>query len=613
MPGLDYIKRYQTGGDVTTTTEEETAERPIPVAKAPVSKGPYALPTPVGKTAVDEGILQRMQELINEREARKGGFNEAMLDAQAWWSGGQAGPYKALTERRAQKEADEATTFQMRRDLAQQRMAQERAKARMVDVLGPQGGTPGAETGAAAAPPGSGAILFGVSPTQSKYLIDLVRDPATRQVVIDQAKDDPDAAAATVRAYVAKNSGDTELVKDLRYGMDNGLITQDAARNIFQLRVAGGPEAFKPIPFTGVVGGKPGTYERQPLAAAAQLGGPAATPAAPAQRPPVPGMGAPQAAPSAPTATVPTPAARPTMAGPAAAAPSAPAAAPAAPIAAPTTPQMPPAQAPRPVVPAPVASGISKEDLAIYQDVESTRGKERAKESEVERKAFKASVSTDDVIDRKVVSDRIAKLVKDNPKIAGVISDPTFFNGLAQLVKTGVSTPRGPIGLEAIEEFVFNSLPSTDFPDKAERRELASYLARFELMNSQMIKGQGQVSNAERQIIRDASVSISDPAEVIYKRAKMVARRAELDSQLSDIYGAKEYTNFEDFKRDPAYKAAFKQYENDLRNIVNEKVVLTKANIKANQVRQRKAAQQMPQDIADIVNKYTVPQQTGNK
>ena len=604
MPGLDYIKRYQTGGDVTTTTEEETAERPIPVAKAPVSKGPYALPTPVGKTAVDEGILQRMQELINEREARKGGFNEAMLDAQAWWSGGQAGPYKALTERRAQKEADEATTFQMRRDLAQQRMAQERAKARMVDVLGPQGGTPGAETGAAAAPPGSGAILFGVSPTQSKYLIDLVRDPATRQVVIDQAKDDPDAAAATVRAYVAKNSGDTELVKDLRYGMDKGLITQDAARNIFQLRVAGGPEAFKPIPFMGVVGGQPGTYERQPLAAAAQLGGPAAAPAAPAapaQRPPVPGMGAPQAAPSAMPTAVPT--ARPQMAAPPAPTPSAPVA---APIAAPTTPQMPAAQAPRPAV-SPAASPVSKESLAIMQDVESTRGKERAKESEAERKAFKASVSSDDVVDRKIISDRIATLVKENPKIAGVISDPTFFNGLAQLVKTGVSTPRGPVGLQDIEEFVFNSLPSTDFPDKVQRRELASYLARFELMNSALVKGQGQVSNAERQIIRDASVSISDPAELIYKRAKMVARRAELDSQLSDIYGAKEYTNFEDFKRDPAYKAAFKQYENDLRGIVNEKVVLSKENIKANKVKQRKSSE-MPEDIRNIINQYVPPQ-----
>ena len=72
MPGLDYIKGYEDGGDVTPTPDTPTTA----VGKAVQSKSKYALPTATGAAAVDEGILQRMQDLIDQREAQKGSFME---------------------------------------------------------------------------------------------------------------------------------------------------------------------------------------------------------------------------------------------------------------------------------------------------------------------------------------------------------------------------------------------------------------------------------------------------------------------------------------------------------------------------------------------------------
>jgi hypothetical protein len=605
MSGLDYIKRYQEGGDVDNA--EESTPPLTAVGKAVPAKGKYALPTATGTTGVDEDLLRRMQEMIAQREAQKGGFMESLKDATAWWSGGMAGPGEALARRQKEREEQEATTFGMRRDLAQYQVSQERARNLRNRLMGVPGQPQAA--GATQQPQAAGAVpqpqAAGAAQQQPAGggLIDLIQDPGLKQVIALQVEQDPDKALNSIQNIVAKDAQATEIMKNIQWARRNGYIKEEDLPGIILLNVAGGASSFKSEEVRRTVDGVPGTYQTTPLKEAAAMAGRGRPPMATTQ-PTVPTTPAPTTTPAPSGAAAGPQPIAPVQplpkVGPQATPAAAPAAAPAAPVAA-------PAAAPTPQArPAAVSAGQpSKEATEIYKATEIKRGEKRAESSEKEREDFKASVGSSDVIDRKVVSDRIATLVKDNPKIAGVISDPKFFNGLAQLVKTGVSTPKGPVGLQDIEEFIFNSLPSTDFPDKIQRRELASYLARFELMNSQLVKGQGQVSNAERQIIRDASVSISDPAEVIYKRAKMVARRAELDSQLSEIYGSKEFVNFEDFKRDPRYKEAFKIYENDLRNIVKEEVFLTKANIKANQVKSKtRPSAEMPSDIKDILKKY---------
>ena len=66
----------------------DVAEPALPVGKAAVATGPYALPTGGVATGVDESLLENMRKLIADREAQKNSFGESLRDAQAWWSGG---------------------------------------------------------------------------------------------------------------------------------------------------------------------------------------------------------------------------------------------------------------------------------------------------------------------------------------------------------------------------------------------------------------------------------------------------------------------------------------------------------------------------------------------
>ena len=84
----------------------------------------YAITGGGTPTGVDPALLENMQKLIAEREAQKGSFLESMKDANAWWSGGVAGPGEALRARAKEREEQEATTFGMKSQIAQYKAQQ---------------------------------------------------------------------------------------------------------------------------------------------------------------------------------------------------------------------------------------------------------------------------------------------------------------------------------------------------------------------------------------------------------------------------------------------------------------------------------------------------------
>lgn len=161
----------------------------IPVGKAAVPKGPYALPTGGAPTGVDPALLENMQKLIAEREAQKGSFLESMKDANAWWSGGAAGPGEALRARAKEREEQEATTFGMKSQIAQYKAQQALAQRQQQDVLSAVGG------GAPGAPGAGGA---GGSGTQV--------DPAIAKQVRDMAATDPVGARKLLQDHLKKMS-----------------------------------------------------------------------------------------------------------------------------------------------------------------------------------------------------------------------------------------------------------------------------------------------------------------------------------------------------------------------------------------------------------------------
>jgi hypothetical protein len=137
----------------TTTPPTSQATTPVVTGKALAGKNSaYGLPITGAPTSIEPGLLENMQRLIDEREAQKNSMYAALQTASAWGSGGVQGPGAMLLQQQKQREEEDATTFGMRSQLSQARMAQQQAQndaAFVKNQLG--GGGFGAATGTAGA------------------------------------------------------------------------------------------------------------------------------------------------------------------------------------------------------------------------------------------------------------------------------------------------------------------------------------------------------------------------------------------------------------------------------------------------------------------------------
>lgn len=192
----------------------------LPVGKTAVPKGPYALPTGGTPTGVDPALLENMQKLIAEREAQKGSFLESMKDANAWWSGGAAGPGESLRARAKEREEQEATTFGMKSQIAQYKAQQALAQKTQQDVLSALGGGAGA-------PGAGGGFGTQIDPAMARQIKDLAAtDPAAARKLLQdhtkkmaeytaQARMNPEAYKKTIEVRTASGKLDTVSLMDL--------------------------------------------------------------------------------------------------------------------------------------------------------------------------------------------------------------------------------------------------------------------------------------------------------------------------------------------------------------------------------------------------------------
>lgn len=153
----------------------------------------------------------------------------------------------------------------------------------------------------------------------------------------------------------------------------------------------------------------------------------------------------------------------------------------------------------------------------------------------------------------------------------GVIAEPTVANAVAELVKQGISTPFGSVGLGGIDEAVANLKLSPE--QKRARQLLARDYASLELAYAQTyLKGQGAVSNNEREIVRYLGGSLSDTAEAAAAKAKLIIARAEFDRKIRSefLQARKQGQSIYDFKESDAYKQAVTDLDKEAEKIRNE-------------------------------------------
>lgn len=112
---------------LNTEAETDTAAAPEVRMAAPATKSQWSLGKPSGTVGVDTSILQRMQELLDEKQSQKESFAENIYNAMAM-AAPQEYRTQALEQRERVKNKREKDIFEIQSEIARYKVAQEQAR-----------------------------------------------------------------------------------------------------------------------------------------------------------------------------------------------------------------------------------------------------------------------------------------------------------------------------------------------------------------------------------------------------------------------------------------------------------------------------------------------------
>lgn len=164
--------------------------------------------------------------------------------------------------------------------------------------------------------------------------------------------------------------------------------------------------------------------------------------------------------------------------------------------------------------------------------------------------------------------------IANNPKTAGtfgILQNPGFASAIGDLASETIRIGGVSVGIPSIESAARKMFKTQDEIDAA--TAVGSNLAQLELAFSKAFKGQGQVSDYERQIVEKIGPSLKDSAKVASLKSESIMARAEYD-----IAMAKEYRKYQketggtvrDFLDDPKSAAVKSGYEGKLSTIMSK-------------------------------------------
>ena len=565
--------------DTTSGLDSLAADEPVAVGtvKPAAAKGPYSLGTSTIASGYDPELLANMQKLIEEKQAQKGSFTEGMKDAMAWWSGGVAGPAEALQNRALEKDRQDAELFGMKSQLSQAKIGMAQASA-MRDQLFGNSNSPTATTTVPPSHITAGGPTAASSMVQQGGMLGLVEDPGLRQSIANQATRDPVGAQKAIQEYLAKNANKTDMIKDVQYMVQNGLIDPKLVPAAVLTKFAGA-SAFVPHDVRGIGGTGQGTPFGAAIGVAGAGGNPAGIPGAP---------GAPTAAPTAAPRPMPTqaPVAAPTGA-PAAGAPQLTTPVPPAhpstfaapPPAAPTALATAPAAAQTQRVASPFTPG-TKEDLdfqAANAKVPLEGGSEFAKKVEAQNAVKASQVDTAyQSSGERITRFNDIKAVTEDPdmqQIFGKLAKRGFTPFALKQLESGINAGQfGTLGIANLEHNLMEAGATPEQIQKLHRVEKSLGAAELDYAKT-YLTGQGAVSDNERKLVKDAVGSVKDPAKVLNMQASVMSERAQFDSKIGDLYDKYrtangEYASFGRFMRSSDVKGIIADHNAKLAKII---------------------------------------------
>jgi hypothetical protein len=619
MAGLDSI------------TPTENTEEPVEntgTAKAVVtpmaSKGRFATATPTGPIAMAPGILENMQRVLEEKEARKNSFAEGIKDVSAWFPGYRGNTAQSLAARAKTREDEIGDIFQMRNQIAQMKAAQDKQanfEARRANQLGMGSGTgqQGAQSGGmympdhikvalANAPTQEAydkifndfAVKYNTSAEMFKPTVPVVAigpdgQPFRKIVSVDEYnrnrrlyEDTPEtqkavSAVTPAAAPAAAPTTGTQPPVSVRNNNPGNLVDQKTGKiRTFETPEEG--EAALDADVEAKLSNNSPAYKQrfgeQPITPSrlAETWAPANAPGNSAESTTNYGGVIAKELGIGPNDTIPnTPEAIEAVkraitrfeAGTTAKAPVTTAATTTAPVTTATTTT--PTRRPTP--------GQLEKEEEVTQKFRTGLAEASAADVKEQQKIFTQQTEPKSVAERITSSERVIDVVKKHPNAVGLLTAPGIMNALATISRDGLNTPSGAIGIKTLEDALVVAMPGSSRAVIEARKEIAQNLARNALEASKLSQGQGTVSDFERTMFEKIAGSLADTPEMLVKRQEMLLHRARLDKELGQMFRAtgvpgkpKDYATFMDSKE---VQAKIDKYEEQLRTTLASEIKLS--------------------------------------
>ena len=213
-------------------------------------------------------------------------------------------------------------------------------------------------------------------------------------------------------------------------------------------------------------------------------------------------------------------------------------------------------------------------DRKIKEQLLTTQVTEREKERQGR---IGSIITAGSQADSTLMSTNIIKnLAESNPDAFGIISKPGILNAIAGLVSEGIKAGSVNIGIPSIEEAIRKGNPNAT-QDTINAAIMASQqMAQLELKYAQTyLKGQGSVSNNEREIVSRTIPNLRDPAKVIVIKSELMQEREKFDKTISNsLYDFErnpenKNKNIDDFVRSKEYLDNVNKYDKEVGEIID--------------------------------------------
>ena len=201
-------------------------------------------------------------------------------------------------------------------------------------------------------------------------------------------------------------------------------------------------------------------------------------------------------------------------------------------------------------------------------------GEQQAKDIAKEYADFRTKTEPQDVADRRQLAVRNLQLLgkKGNEQIAGQLNDPGYMTGLLVLLRDGIQTPYGNVGMASMDDAMRRMSPNMSPETIKDSNELRRNLGEAGLQISSLMKGQGATSNFERDLYQQVVGSMRDNPELLKKLQVMMMARMDLNEQLRNLHDVRvkpgQPFDYATFKSSPEAKQAIKEYEAKLKAVL---------------------------------------------